>query len=202
MRRKMLFAACLYMIAAAAAGTWLLLGSVLTYGPFFRYFTNLSNLLAGGVSLLILISLLRKKPLSRHLTLAMLAASSAVTLTLLTVAVFLGPITVLQGGDYLSMFRGPLLLFHFLTPAAAFVTFSFLMKSQRLLKRDVLFGLLPTFVYGAVYAFMIIRGNWPDFYHFTFGGRYALAPLVFAVMLGVSLGISALLVKLHNLRKE
>ncbi|MBQ9187786.1 MAG: hypothetical protein IJ138_00520, partial [Clostridia bacterium] len=57
-----------------------------------RYFTVLSNLLAGLASLLMFIQLIRNKPLQRWLTILRLVASTGVLLTFLTVVLFLGPV--------------------------------------------------------------------------------------------------------------
>ena len=163
-----------------------------------RYFTVLSNLLLGAAALLYaawLIALLAGKAqaLSRALRLLKYAGTVSVTLTFLTVMLFLGP-TFGFGG----MFRGSNLWFHLIIPLAALASFLLLERDGRLSFRDSLNAVVPMLLYGIGYIVNVLRyGIVPgDFSHdwYGFAQRSVLmAAVVFAVMLLGTWGIALLL---------
>lgn len=92
----------------------------------------------------------------------------AVSLTLIVVVVFLGPT---QG--YALMFDGNCLYLHLINPLLAMVSFCCFETAVPLTKKQMLLGLIPTFVYGTVYLFVVwLFPIWPDFYGFTRGGLW------------------------------
>lgn len=50
-------------------------------------------------------------------------------------------------------------------------------------RKDCILAMTPTIIYSIVYFIMVvILKRWNDFYGFTFGGRYAILPIVVAVI--------------------
>ena len=125
--------------------------------------------------------------------------STCLLMTMLTAALFLGPMKVLRGESYFLMFRDDMFFFHLLNPVIAVFSFVFLIRMHTMDFRDSLYALAPTVLYSAVYIVMVvITGKWNDFYGFTFGGRYYLVPFVLCCLYGIVFGLSVLLRRLHN----
>ncbi len=166
----------------------------------FRYFTNLSNILvAVTASLLIpfnINSLLSGKdeiPLWALLT--KFVGTVSVTVTFLTVVLFLGPT---MGWEI--MFAGPCLFLHLITPLLAILSFVLLESNLKIKFPYSFLGLAPTFVYSLIYLFTVaVTKVWPDFYGFTFGGKMWTIPLSLLAMYIATYAFSLGLWKLHNL---
>ena len=147
----------------------------------FRYFTVDSNLLMAAVSVPVLCCALRGRPFSPVLRVLRYLSASAVTLTMMTVLAFLGPIM-----GYRAMFAGPNLYMHLTTPLLAVFLQIFTDNRTRMAKGTVLFSLIPTAIYGAVYILQVlIRRVWPDFYSFASGGLWYVS--LIAMFLGTLL---------------
>jgi len=122
-----------------------------------KYFTILSNLLEAFASLIWLIK--------RNEELKYIAAVS-VTLTMITVLVFLGPIF-----GYFAMFAGANLWLHLLVPLMALLEVLFLNKT-RFDRKANFHAALPMVIYGIFYLGNILLngvGEWPrsnDWYGF------------------------------------
>ena len=152
-----------------------------------KYFTVLSNLFAGIMSVIWLAALIRSlktgAEISERLQVLKLASATAVGLTFLTVLVFLGRIY-----GYRSMYVGANLWFHLVTPLIVMLEYCLLDGRHRLTLKSTLPVMVPVLLYGIWYiANVLINGvgEWPkrnDFYGF-FSWGFAAAPLVFAVML-------------------
>ena len=142
-----------------------------------RFFTLLSNLFCGLVSLLMGLALLRSVP--RWLWLLKYLATHTVTVTLLTVLVFLGPSL-----GYSEMFRGRDLYLHLIGPVLAIVSFCFLERIYPLSFSASLIGLIPVALYGLFYLYKVVLcpegQRWEDFYGFNKTGKW---PISFAAML-------------------
>ena len=164
---------------------------------YFRYFTNLSNILAGVVGLILFIyTLIHFKddnPLPRWLTYLSLASSTGVGLTFITVLFFLGPTFAMNGSNYFVMFMDDLLFTHFLNPVVSCVTFAFFLKHERVNYKQALFGVIPMAVYACIYSPCVLSGVWDDFYGFTFGGNWWVIFLALPIMLCVTYLISFVL---------
>ena len=148
-----------------------------------RYFTVLSNLLQGGVSLA---CALGRRP--RRLK---YASTTAVALTFLVVLLFLGPVY-----GYAPMYAGANLWFHLVVPVLAMVDFLALDREGAYTRRDGLFAMLPMLAYGLFYVGNLlkngVRGN--DWYGFARGGPGTAAVVFLAILAGN--GLIALLLRL------
>ena len=115
--------------------------------------------------------------------------TSAVTVTLMTVFLFLGPS---QGGDK-SLLSGENLYMHLIGPVLAIVSYCFLEK-RALSFATALTGLIPVAAYGAVYLYKVILApeaqRWEDFYGFNRGGKWPVSmAAMFAGAFLVSVGL-------------
>lgn len=178
-----------------------------------RYFTTDSNILVAIASLVLIfceLPLLRcpEKTLPKWALLFKFVGTVSVTITLLTVVLFLAPVSAMKEGWKMIgfYFEGNIFALHLSTPLLAI--FSLLLTENEietgvsLRFRDTLWALAPTVVYSLVYAYMVIfDGRWTDWYGFTFGGYYAVAPISMLVMYGVTLVISAVLCAARNNKK-
>ena len=167
----------------------------------FRYFTVDSNVLCAVSSAVFLIQALRgHKSDGKAVMLFRYAGTAAVTVTMMTVLLFLGP---LYGYD--SMFSRWNLWLHLLGPLLAIVSFVWLERDGTFPeKKHLILSLLPVIVYGAVYLVMAVmigrdRGGWPDFYGFNIGGRWYLS---YAAMMAGTALIGVALRKLRSVQKK
>lgn len=140
-----------------------------------RYFTIDSNILAGIAALIMipaeLVSLLRGEPAAEGALLFKFIATAAVSVTMFTVLVFLGPT---QG--YGRMLSGPSLWLHALSPILAILTFVCVDGGAAVHGGLALTGLIPVVLYGMVYtACVLVRKCWEDFYGFNKGGKWYIA---------------------------
>ena len=171
----------------------------------FKYFTTDSNVLMALASLVCIffeIRMLRSADGDMPawaLTLRF-AGTVSVSVTLLTVVFFLGPVGFLKGGirSYLSFFRGGTFALHLSTPLLAIVSFLFFSGKEEISFVRSLWNLTPTVVYSFVYLILVVFVKvWWDWYGFTFGGKNAIAPVSMIVMYLATLGISEALRKLR-----
>ena len=141
-----------------------------------RFFTALSNLLCAAASLAVALCRLAGNVPDAVLILKYVG-TCAVTVTMLTVLLFLGPTL-----GYKPLFTGPDLWLHLICPVLAI--FSFLLWDKPDMPfAAVLLGMLPVPLYGLVYLYRVLRAQeerrWPDFYGFNRGGKW---PLSYAAM--------------------
>ena len=159
-----------------------------------RYFTFQSNILCAAAALAAAAFSLAG-PLPEWVWLLKYAGTAAVSVTMVTVFVFLAPSV---GKDWYSvLLKGPFNLFmHLVTPLLALVSFCFLEK-RGMPFAQCLWGLLPVVLYGPLYLYKTVYApegkRWEDFYGFNKQGRW---PVSFAAMLAgtflLCLGIMAL----------
>ena len=160
----------------------------------FHFYTVQSNCLCALVSLLMALASLAGQVPQWIWTLKYVG-TAAVTVTMLTVFLFLAPSIgkdwfqiLLKGADNMFM--------HLLTPLMALVSFCLLEKRGMTFPRS-LFGMLPVILYGPLYLYKIVYApegrRWEDFYGFNKGGKWpvAFAGMVLGTFL-ISLGIMAL----------
>lgn len=167
-----------------------------------RFFTNLSNILVALCSLVLVIFTINKlkknKKIPDLVYLLKYIGTVSVSVTFITCVVFLGPIQQINGLGYFSLFKGNVFFLNFFTPLISILSYIILEKNN-LKKNTVLYSLLPTIFYGIVYFIMVmITKSWPDFYNFTFGGKYYLAPVSFITMIFATYGIGYALRKLNK----
>ncbi len=98
-------------------------------------------------------------------------ATAAVTVTFLTVLLFLWP----SLGSIHGLWDGPEFVMHLLTPLMAI--FSFLCFEQQGLSAWVIpLGILPVLLYGILYFNRVVVARaWEDFYGFNKNGRWKLS---------------------------
>ena len=165
-----------------------------------KYYTTLSNLFAGIVSLLILLHVFSggKGSVSPMLSLLKYASSVSVALTFLVVLVFLGPRM-----GYRPLFAEEQLFLHAIGPLLAILTFVFSPLLSPLTLRDSFLALIPTLLYAIVYAGNILKNgmgegeNTNDWYGFAIGGVKTF-PVVILIVLTVTWGLAIGLLHLRG----
>ena len=142
-----------------------------------KYFTTLSNIFSAAVSAIFAVRAARGAGVPDWLHCLRLVATTSVTLTLLTVELFLAP--ALYG--YASMHVGANLWFHLVLPLLAIVSFCAFEADRPIPMRWTFVALAPMLLYGTCYyANLLVNGM----------GR---ASLVFAAMALATWGIAAVL---------
>ena len=153
----------------------------------FRYFTVLSNAFCAVTALVMAIAQLANR-VAMPVVLLKYMGTVSVSVTLLTVMLFLGPT---QG--YGEMLRGKNLYLHLLGPLLAIVSYC-LWEKRAMSFGMALTGLIPVLVYSAVYLNRVImvpeERRWDDFYGFNRGGRW---PVALAMMLAGTLVVCVVL---------
>ena len=156
----------------------------------FRYFTVLSNLLCALAALLMCFA--SAQP---WVWLLKYVGTVAVTVTMLTVFVFLAPTM----GSLRDLLKGSDLFMHLITPLLALASFCVLEK-RGLAFRPALLALIPVAVYGLVYLYQVLLApegrRWKDFYGFNKGGRW---PLSVVGIMGGCFAVCMALMALQNL---
>ncbi len=163
----------------------------------FKFFTVDSNVLMGVASLIFLPFLILKmlgKEIKKTLLLsvAKFVATIGVVLTFLTVILFLGFIF-----GYVSMFKGPNLYMHLITPLLAMIDFMFFDPISEIPFRFTFFGVVPMTIYGICYITNIAVHNGYgdtnyDWYMFGANGM-GIGILIFLLMISITYGIGLLL---------
>lgn len=156
-------------------------------GVVMRYYTALSNVFCALACMAVAACRLAGV-LPQFVLLLKYIGTSAVTVTFLTVLVFLGP-TV----GYKPLFSGPDLWLHLICPVLAIV--SYLAWDQVSGGFGIVFlGMLPVAAYGLVYLNRVVlmpeELRWEDFYGFNRGGRW---PVSFTAMIIGSFLVSLVL---------
>ena len=162
----------------------------------FRYFTTDSNVLAAAVALCMIPFAIKgltsgSVTVPRALLVFKYVGCTAVTVTLLTVVLFLGQIY-----GYPSMFAGANLFLHLVCPLLCLFAFLFLEGPEGgLTVGEALLGLLPVLLYGILYYVKVVAigkdaGGWPDFYGFNVGGRWYIS---YVIMLAATTALCFLL---------
>ena len=153
----------------------------------FRFFTVLSNNLCAIGALMMAVSQIRGA-VPQPVFLVKYLGTMAVTLTFLTVLLFLGPT---QGGYAKWFFERDFFYMHLIGPLLAILSFC-LLERRPLSFWNAMTGLVPVALYGAVYLYKVILApeekRWEDFYGFNRGGMWLIAGV------GMFLGASAVCV--------
>ncbi len=159
-----------------------------------RFFTLLSNLFCAGICLL-LVFFLRSGALPRWVWVLKYIGTAAVTVTLFTVMVFLGPSV-----GYKNLLCGAGFYYHLAGPLLAIVSFCFLERLFELSFALSLLGIVPVLLYGLVYLYKVVlcpeARRWEDFYGYNKSGKW---PVSFAAMLAGAFLICILLRFLYRL---
>lgn len=138
-----------------------------------RFFTILSNLFSALASLIALF-LLRSGSLPYGIWLIKYIATASVTVTFLTVMVFLGPTL-----GYKNQLSGWSLYLHLAGPIFAILSFCFYERFYFLSFLSSLWGIAPVILYGILYLKKVVfsSGNsqWDDFYGFNKNGKWKIS---------------------------
>lgn len=139
----------------------------------FRYFTTLSNVLCAAAALAMGICTLLGEPPVVAQTLKYVGTCS-VTVTFLTVMLFLGPVTK----DYKRLLSGANLFLHLICPVLAIVSW-IAFEKHNMGFYNVVFGTLPVVLYGALYGYKVMLApegrKWEDFYGFNHNGKWFIS---------------------------
>ena len=134
-----------------------------------RYFTVLSNLLCAIAAATVAVFRLCGNVPEAVLILKYVG-TCAVTVTLLTVLLFLGP-TI----GYKILVTGPDFWLHIFCPVIAIVSYIAFDKPDAGIW-VVLFGMLPVIAYGLLYLYKVLyKKTWDDFYGFNRGGKWKIS---------------------------
>ena len=161
----------------------------------FRYFTCQSNVLCAAAGLLTAaFGLAGDVP--EWVWLVKYAGTAAVTLTMLTVFLYLAP--VIGEGWVEKLLTGKIsdLFMHLITPVLALVSF-LVFEHRGMTFPQSLIGMLPILLYGSLYVYKVLfapeEKRWEDFYGFNRGGKWQIsaAAMLVANFL-ICLGLMAL----------
>ena len=159
----------------------------------FRYFTVLSNALCAIGALAVAISQACGS-LSHPVFVLKYIGTVSVTVTILTVFLFLGPS---QG--YGNVLSGDFFYMHLVGPLSAILSFC-LLERRRMTLGTAMLGALPVLLYGAVYIYKVLLApegrHWEDHYGFNRGGLW---PVAAAVMLAGTCAVCLLFWKVSQL---
>ena len=137
----------------------------------FRFFTVQSNTLCAISALFLLLY-----PDAEWTYYLKYIGTGAVTVTMMTVLLFLGPVF-----GYQYMFKGSDLFMHLLTPLMAIVSFC-VFESKGISLAAAFLGLLPVALYAPLYYYKIFRApegkRWDDFYGFNRNGKWPVSYLL------------------------
>ena len=143
----------------------------------FRFFTVQSNAFCGAACLLM--CFLPDQPWAWTLK---YVGTAAVTVTMMTVLVFLAPAV----GSLRKLIRGNDFFMHLVTPLAAIFCFSVFEKHRDMTFGTALLGMLPVVLYGTLYLYKIKYApqekRWDDFYGFNHKNRWKVSYV--AMMIG------------------
>ena len=162
-----------------------------------RFFTTQSNILVAAASLLTALALSSEGTIPRWIWTLKYIGTAAVTVTMLTVFLFLAPSI---GKDWVKyLLTGSDIFMHLLTPLLALFTFC-VFERQGMTFCESLWGLLPVLLYGPLYLYKILfappEKRWDDFYGFNKQGKW---PVAFAAMVAGTFAICMALMAVQNI---
>ena len=150
---------------------------------FFMYFTTLSNLLCAAASAAVFIAWHYGEPPMWTLVFKYVG-TCAVTVTMLTVLLFLGPFSQ----DWKAVMGWPELVMHAVCPALAIVSFLFFEK-RAMPAWVIALGVLPVLLYAGLYLYKVVYApeerRWKDFYGFNTGGKWPISCVVMLTAAGL-----------------
>lgn len=173
----------------------------------FQYFTTNANILAAFASAMLIpyaIDGIRKKRFYCPKWAMLFYYAGTVWTTLILIFTVL----VIRTYDVEMAFRGSNFYLHLICPTLILISFFSIESYYKLVFKDVLYSIIPIFIYALVYVYKVIligveNGGWEDIYYFTI---YAPAPVSFCLMMIISLliavGIRFLYNKISNYRMK
>jgi len=139
-------------------------------GVLFSYFTTLSNVLCAISALAVLIAR-ACGCLPFWVLLLKYTGTAAVTVTMLTVLLFLGP----ASKNWKPLLSRDQLVLHLISPLLAIVSFLFFEKTA-MPAWTIAVGAAPVVLYGILYWYKVVHvpapRGWEDFYGFNRGGKW------------------------------
>lgn len=161
-----------------------------------RFFTTLSNILCAAACLLTALAM-NAGGVPEWIWTLKYIGTAAVTVTMLTVLLFLAP--SFGKGALKVLLSGTDLFMHLITPLLALVSFC-VFERQGMTFCESLWGLLPVLLYGPLYLYKILfappEKRWDDFYGFNKQGKW---PIAFAAMVAGTFAICMGIMALQNL---
>ena len=158
-----------------------------------RFFTTLSNILCAAACLLTALAM-NAGGVPEWIWTLKYIGTAAVTVTMLTVLLFLAP--SFGKGALKVLLSGTDLFMHLITPLLSLVSFC-VFERRGMTFCESMWGLLPVLLYGPLYLYKILfappEKRWDDFYGFNKQGKW---PVAFAAMVAgtfaICMGIRAL----------
>ena len=171
---------------------------------YLKTFTLNSNMLVAAAALVSLLLLIRelingKFIEVRWVNLLYYVATAAVGVTFTTVVLFLAPISAVAdtGRGFWFFYTEDMFFYHLLNPILAVIGLVLNEMTRKFTAKERILCIIPGFIYSIVYLVNVVfLKTWPDFYNFTFGGIYALVPVVMCGIYLMSYIIGLLLNKL------
>lgn len=149
----------------------------------FRYFTNISNLFVGLISLvdfiILITSLIKKK--EYHFKIFSIIKFIGVSMTTLTFIVVLIATPFI---GFRASYSGIKIITHLIVPLLIAISFLFISKDEQFEWKYSLLGIVPPISYSIIYIFnVIILNNWPDIYKINKDGFWYIYILI-SILLG------------------
>ena len=167
-----------------------------------KFFTVISNVFCGIVAVIQFIHDVKGRDgqggYKSWLRCMKLMAATAVGLTFVIIAAFLGPIY-----GHLNLYQKSNFYFHLLVPVIALIEFAMTEGGEKLPFKYTIFSTIPTIVYGLAYLINILvngKGEWPDtndWYGFLNWG-YPAGMAIFAMCILITWGMACLLRFINN----
>ena len=146
-----------------------------------RFFTTLSNILCAAACLLTALAM-NAGGVPEWIWTLKYIGTAAVTVTMLTVLLFLAP--SFGKGALKVLLSGTDLFMHLITPLLAQVSFC-VFERRGMTFCESLWGLLPVLLYGPLYLYKILfappEKRWDDFYGFNKHGTFAICMGIMAL---------------------
>ena len=182
-------------------------GNMLAHGTqYFRFFTIDSNILAAIASAIYLyfnFMRLAGKEIEtpNWLKVFKFVATNTVAVTFFVVLFLLTPMSMIQSGtSFWFLYEDNCSVLHGIGPILAMLTLVLFEKDDQIEKKYTYFQFVPVALYGSIYLICVVIAKvWPDFYGFTFDGRYYLSPIAAILVFGVSYGAAELMYFLQKL---
>ena len=144
----------------------------------FRFYTCQSNVLCALTCLLMCVFTLAGE-VPEWVWLLKYIGTAAVTVTMMTVLLFLGPMV----GSVTKLLTKSDFFLHLLNPLAALVSLC-VFERRPLSFPAALLGMIPVALYAPLYAYKVLHApeekRWDDFYRFNMKGKLPLAYLLMA----------------------
>ena len=172
------------------------------WGVFKTYTVESNILMAAACAVLLYFAYAKKNDMPKWAYTLLLCGTASVMVTFVTVMVFLIPTRIIRGTDPLVMIKNEMLFLHVLNPILAFALTALIKDGHAYTRKDCLIAVIPTVIYSLVYGYsVVIAKTWPDFYGFTFGGNYLLAPVAMLAMYALCYFAAALVKRVHKAKR-